>query len=156
MKGYYLLIIVMISLSCDGSKKPVKPDNLISKDKMMNILYDAYVLNASKASNRKTLEANGIFPETYLYEKYDIDSVQFANSNTYYAYDAEGYKAMISSIKNRLNKDKQVYDNLLKAEEEAKKRRQDSLRKVREKRADSIKRLKIPEKEKKKKLNAKS
>ena len=134
----------MISLSCDGSKKPVKPDNLISKDKMMNILYDAYVLNASKASNRKTLEANGIFPEMYLYEKYDIDSVQFANSNAYYAFDADEYKVLVENVRARLEKDKEKFEEQERIEGIRAKRKRDSLAKANRKKKDSIVKSKNP------------
>ena len=66
--------------------RPEKPENLISKDKMAEILYDMFIINSAKGVNRKILRNNGIDPEAYILSKYEIDSIHFAQSNAYYAY----------------------------------------------------------------------
>ena len=80
-----------------------KPDNLIEKDKMIDILYDVSLLEAIKSQNI----SGGISNKNaniYLYKKYKIDSVQFAQSNKYYASDIEEYKKMFEEVKSRLEK----------------------------------------------------
>lgn len=88
-------------MSCN-SNSVEKPDNLIDKDKMTDILYDMSLLEAIKTQNIN----GGITPKTankYIYKKYKIDSIQFAKSNKYYASDIEEYKKMFEKIKDRLN-----------------------------------------------------
>ena len=99
-------------LGCNGIDKPKKPDNLIAKDKMSNIMYDLYILNAAKGVNKKVLELNGIMPLEYVYKKYGVDSLQFAESNTYYAYDTETHSAIVEKVRADLQKDKDIFEKL--------------------------------------------
>ena len=133
-----LLILCFLVLSCNYKEKPKKPDNLISKDKMEQILYDLYIINAAKGVNRKILEANGLMPETYVLSKHNIDSAQFANSNNFYAYNADEYKGMVENVKARLEKEKKEFEELEKIEGQEAKRRRDSITKVNRKKKDSI------------------
>ena len=80
-------------------------------------MYDLYILNAAKGVNRKLLELNGIMPSDYIYRKYGIDSLQFAESNTYYAYDPEVYTRIIAKMNTDLEKDKVLYEKLTKEDE---------------------------------------
>lgn len=108
---YFLYIMpLVILLSCNSVGKPKKPDNLIAPDKMANIMHDLYILNGARGINRKILELNGVPPLVYIYDKYDIDSLQFAESNTYYAYDIETYKAIIEKVRIDLDAEKILYD----------------------------------------------
>ncbi len=90
-----------------------KPDNLIDKDKMTDILYDMSLLEAIKTQNLN----GGISTKTaneYIYKKYKIDSVQFAKSNKYYASDIVEYKKMFEKIKERLNNETAKIDGQAK------------------------------------------
>lgn len=114
----FVFIIVLLSLSgCGGIDKPKKPENLISQDKMVKILHDLNVLNAAKGVNKKVLELNGISPMDYIYSKYEIDSLQFAESNTFYAYDLKIYKSIIERVKAQLEAEKALYENEDKKED---------------------------------------
>jgi hypothetical protein len=136
-----VVIIVLIGLvvACDGSDRIKKPDNLISKEKMSNILYDLYIINAAKGVNRKLLEKNGFVPETYLLTKYDIDSIQFASSNSYYAFNTEVYQDIVEKVKARLEKEKKAYEEIRKKEKDSVKAKRDSLMESGKKKKDSIK-----------------
>ncbi len=118
MKHFFCIIVLIALFGCSGMDKPKKPTNLIGKDKMTEIMYDVYILNAAKGVNRKILELNGVMPLDYVYKKYNIDSLQFAESNTYYAYDTEGYSAMIENVRVTLQKNKDLYEQLVKEEQE--------------------------------------
>lgn len=113
-------------MGCNSVDRPKKPKDLISKDKMSEIMYDLYILNAAKGLNKKVLELNGIMPSDYVYKKYGIDSLQFAQSNTYYAYDTEVYAALVEKVKANLEREKELYEKLTTQEQE----REDSIRKV--------------------------
>ena len=80
-----LIGCLFLVMACSRKNEPKKPDNLISEAKMEQILYDLYIINAAKGVNRKMLETKGFFPESYVLKKHEIDSVEFAESNAYYA-----------------------------------------------------------------------
>lgn len=137
-----VILLVLLISSCSDSNKPEKPDNLISVNEMENILYDSYILNATKASNRKIVENNGILPQDVLFKKYNIDSAIFAQSNAYYAYDLDLYQQMINNVKNRLEKEKKGYTEELRKISESKRIKQDSIKEAKIRRKDSLKKLK--------------
>ena len=62
-----------------------KPENLIPKEKMADILNDLAILNASTSAASNKFEDSGINIMEFLYKKYGIDSVQFSQSDLYYA-----------------------------------------------------------------------
>jgi Domain of unknown function (DUF4296) len=134
-----ILIFLLFVVACSKPQKPKKPDNLISKDKMALLIYDLYVINAAKGVNRKALEKEGFAPEKYILDKYDVDSIQFSESNTYYAFDSETYNEIVEKVKARLEKEKEDYDELLKLETDRAKKKRDSLKAAQKKVNDSIK-----------------
>jgi hypothetical protein len=137
-----IIVLCLLVFACDESDKPKPPENLISKDKMANILHDLYIINAAKGVNRKLLETNGFIPETYVLTKYAIDSTQFADSNTYYAFNADTYKAIVDQVKARLEKEKVEFEELLKVEGMAAKVRRDSINKKNKRKNDSLNKIK--------------
>ena len=136
---FCILALFVLVFSCEKKDRPPKPDNLISKDKMESILYDMYIINAAKGVNRKLLEDKGIVPESYILNKHQIDSTQFAQSNAYYAFDPDLYKTMVEKVKARLEIDKKTFEDLEKKAGKEAKRRRDSISRINEKRRDSIK-----------------
>jgi hypothetical protein len=138
MKKLCLVLVLSLCIACVGTDKPEKPKDLIAEDKMENILHDLFIINGAKGVNRKLLENNGFQPETYVLNKYNIDSTQFSNSNTYYAFDTENYKSIIDNVKARLEKEKEAYEAQVLEESMATKRRRDSIKKVNERRKDSL------------------
>lgn len=141
IKNISYLVVVMLLISCGNKddKGPKKPDNLISKNKMANIIYDMSILSAAKGVNKKLMEKQGVRPEDYVYTKYSIDSAQFAKSNAYYAFDIETYQDIYESVNVMLEKDKNEFSELVRIENKErdslnKEQRilRDSLRKQRE------------------------
>ena len=134
-----LYIIIILIFSCNPSvEKPKKPNNLISEDKMVDIMYDVFILNSAKGVNKKMLELNGVLPEKYVFEKYGIDSTQFAESNNYYVYNTKTYESILNKIAEKINLKKKEYEALDKIEEAAKKKKEDSIRAARAKQKDSL------------------
>lgn len=138
MKKFGILIILSLFVACLGNDKPEKPANLISKNKMEDILHDLFIINGAKGANKKLLEDLGFQPETYVLNKYNIDSAQFANSNTYYAFDNEVYKSIIENVKARLEIEKEAYQEEQRKEGLETKRRRDSINKVKKRINDSL------------------
>ena len=81
----FFSIAILIS-ACYGNKKPKKPENLISKKDMVNILIDIRIMASASGKNRQKLDELGIHQDDYIYKKHNIDSLQFALSNNYYAF----------------------------------------------------------------------
>ena len=142
MKKLVLILFGITLINCQDSNAPKKPDNLISKNQMSDILYDVFLLNAAKGINKMALENHGVLPQEYVYKKYKIDSLQFAMSNNYYAYDSKTYEDIIERVKHKLEFEKKINDSLSLKEDKKK----DSLFqvKLRERKADtSAKKMKI-------------
>ena len=76
MKKYLILIILI--LSCSDNI----PDNHISKKKMENIIFDVMILNASSGFDLKI--DNKLLSDELIFKKYNIDSLQFFESELYY------------------------------------------------------------------------
>ncbi|EPR73279.1 hypothetical protein ADIWIN_1710 [Winogradskyella psychrotolerans RS-3] len=133
-----ILVLGILIFACDGINKPIKPDNLISKAQMTDLLYDLYLVNASKGVNRSTLEKNYFDPEFYILKKHNVDSTRFAESNNYYAYETETYKAIVDEVKERLESEKQHFEDIREIEADSIKQLRDSIAMVKKTTKDSI------------------
>ncbi|MDO5970657.1 DUF4296 domain-containing protein [Flavivirga aquimarina] len=132
----YLSVIILVS-ACYSIDKPKKPDNLISKEKMVDILIDAKLIASANSKNRKVMENRGVKLNTYVFTKHNIDSLQFALSNEYYAFYIKDYEEIYAKVKDSLE-----FLNVKFKEEEEKIRIEDSLKLV-SKKKDSLNLLKI-------------
>ncbi len=112
-----LLIILSIIVGCK-KELAVAPKNLIAKEKMIAIMYDLSLLEAIKIQNSSSLDSFNLNSNNYIFKKYKIDSVQFAQSNIYYAADYKAYKIMYEKIKLRLEQNKTLLDSLIKDKKE--------------------------------------
>ncbi len=123
--------ISFVLFSC-GEKVIEPPEHLISKEKMASILYDMAILNSTKGTSPGLLSKNNIEIMSFIFKKYDIDSIQFTQSDVYYASVPLEYQAIYENVEARL-------ENEVKVLEEQKQRKNDSIKKANEQRRDSIK-----------------
>lgn len=101
MKKIIILVCgVLVLMGCNGNSID-KPNNLIGKEKMVDILYDISLLEAIKNQNINGGLSSKAGNE-YIYKKYKIDSLQLVKSNKYYAANIEEYKKMVEEVKARL------------------------------------------------------
>jgi hypothetical protein len=141
----FLIIIV-------GCKKDVvkTPDRIIERDKMVDILYDLSLLAAIKSQNATYFTNYNINQNQYIFNKYKIDSTQFAQNNIYYAADYMEYKKMFGEVKSRLANKKSYIDLLVKKQDKKDLLLKRAKQKLKVKQtADSIKKVKIALKVKK-------
>ena len=105
-----ILIITLIFYSCNliNKEKNNIPENLISEEKMINIIYDMSLISVSKGINKQILENNGMKPKTYILNKHKIDSLQFVKSNEYYSKDLEKYLYIYESVLKKLELNKET------------------------------------------------
>ncbi len=97
------LIIVLFVFSCQNNGEE-QPDNLIEKDKMVDILYDVSLLEAVRSQGINGGVTNKEIND-FVKRKYNVDSTQFVKSNRYYAADVEEYKEMYEKIKTRVDEE---------------------------------------------------
>ena len=114
------LAILTLLVSCKDVVVQ-KPERLIEKDVMLDMMYDLAVLEAIKYQNPASLDTFKINSRDYIYKKYKIDSLQFAKSNVYYASDYDDYKLMFEQISKRLDANKKSVDSLVNLEKKKKK-----------------------------------
>ncbi|KJD33838.1 hypothetical protein PK35_03560 [Tamlana nanhaiensis] len=102
LKTVIALFSVLVFLGCNKIKAPEKPDNLISKEKMVAILIDSKIIGAASSVDKRIMKENGVDVNTYIYEKHNIDSLQFALSNNYYAFHVKDYKNIYEQVNDSL------------------------------------------------------
>ncbi|WP_115461029.1 DUF4296 domain-containing protein [Winogradskyella aurantiaca] len=135
MRIIRLVLVLCIVFSCNKKQRPDPPEDLLTKVEMSNILYEMFIINSAKGSSMKVLQENGVDPDKYVLERFDIDSTRFVNSNNYYAYSYDDYREIMTLIEERISEEKEYYEEVLEEEQAAAKRRADSLRKVKPKKA---------------------
>lgn len=117
MKNCIVIILVLfLSVSC--KKELVKqPAKLIEKEKMIDIMYDLSLLDAMKYQNPISLDSVETNPVKFILKKFKVDSLQFAQSNMYYATDYESYKEMFDEVGKRLAVNQRATDSIMKIED---------------------------------------
>ena len=109
----YILIIFSLFGCVNNSliENPTVPVNLISQEKMADIIYDMTLISVAKGVNKSILENNGIIPEEYIFKKHLIDSTIFANNNEYYSFDLKIYQSIYDEVKIKLKKNKKLIND---------------------------------------------
>ena len=136
MKKSISLVVILAILGCKEDLVK-KPDTLIEKSKMIDIMYDMALLEAVKYQNPAVLDSNQIRPKQFIYKKYKIDSLQLAQNNVYYAADYKSYKIMFDEVVKRVIKEKKRAVTIDKLKQKNNKKR------IAKKNKDSIAALKI-------------
>ncbi len=117
-------LFVLIVLLCFSCKKPdaiKKPVDLIEKEKMIAVLYDLHMLSATKSTAKEVIVDNNIDAEKYVFAKYKIDSIQLAQSITFYASKPEQMLAIYESVNSRFASQKKLFEEERDARAEEKK-----------------------------------
>lgn len=106
---YAVSIIIVLLIGCQDIKRPEKPKDLIPKEKMISILTEAYLANASQSVRNQAIYAEAIDLDSLIYAKFGIDSLQFKKSNDYYSFDFNTYIDMLSEVEANLGaRDKEL------------------------------------------------
>lgn len=113
MKKSFLIVLFVLGLFSCGEAIVKKPDNLIKKEIIIEVITDLSVLEAIQSHNPALLELHNINPYEYVYKKYGIDSLQLVQSNMYYASNIKEYDAMYAKIKLKLEQQKAEIDSSL-------------------------------------------
>ncbi|MFS4484299.1 DUF4296 domain-containing protein [Hyunsoonleella sp. 2307UL5-6] len=111
-----LFCVLVVLSSCYKYNKPEEPDNLISEETMVHVLLDLKLIGAITGRDKKVLDSAKVSTDAYIYKKYNIDSLQFAQSNAYYTYYMEDYAEIYVKVKDSLSKLKVHYKDLVDKE----------------------------------------
>ena len=88
-------------MSCTSNTIIEKPKNLIPKEQMVDLLTDLLLANGSGSIKNTQLKRNvNYYP--LVFEKYNIDTTQFKESNYYYASKVDEYDEIIRKVEARL------------------------------------------------------
>ncbi|MDP2088472.1 MAG: DUF4296 domain-containing protein [Flavobacteriaceae bacterium] len=115
-KIIYTILVFIVASACTSNTIYKKPDNLISKKVMADILTDMYLAEGARSVHNKDLERSVDYMPL-VYEKYQIDSIRFAESNFYYTTKIDDYEAILKTVDNRLKEMKIKYDAIAKKED---------------------------------------
>ena len=123
-----IIIIFFIINSCIFiDEKNVAADNLISEDKMIEILYDMSLISVSKGINKRIIENNGLKPKKYILKKHNIDSIQFVASNEYYSKDLETYLSIYEEVLKKLQSNREIVIDTIESKKEERARRSEEI-----------------------------
>ena len=107
MKRISLVFVLLFVFGC-GNGAVEKPDNLIEKEVMVDILYDLALIQSAESNNPSVFSQNEIKVNEMIYKKYNIDSASFAQSNRYYASDPHNYQKLFKKVSERIAEKKEA------------------------------------------------
>lgn len=124
------VVITLLVSSCKDEvlQEPKKP---ISKEVMVDIMYDLAILEAIKYQNPVSLDTLKINSREFILKKYKVDSLQFVQNNAYYSANYDEYKLMFDEVTTRLEQKLKATDVLIANKQ--KKIRAEKLKKLRAK-----------------------
>lgn len=102
MRIFFIALMGLLLTACGSESKAEKPANLIEKNKMIDVLVDTYITNAARSKSFQEIKEENIRLDKFILQKYDIDSLQFVQSNAYYAHDIDDYVQMLEQVEARI------------------------------------------------------
>ncbi|MDF1517009.1 MAG: DUF4296 domain-containing protein [Lutibacter sp.] len=115
-------------MACTSNTIMKKPDDLISKNQMVDLLTDMLIASGAENIKNADLERNvNYFP--LVFEKYGIDSTRFKENSFYYTSQIDDYEKILKKVDERLKTLKEEFDNEIKLKDSLK---NDSIKNLRE------------------------
>ena len=131
-KVFYILFLSIFFGACTSNTIIKKPKDLIPKKQMVDLLTDLFLANGGDNIKNINLQRNiNYFP--LVFEKHQIDTTRFKESNYYYTSTIDGYDEILGDVDKRLKALKKQYDDENKLKDSLKRKRRDSLRLSRKK-----------------------
>jgi len=111
-KYIFLIAFSTLFTFCTSNTILEKPEDLLTKDEMVNILTDILIANGATRYNNIDMKRDvNYFP--LVYDKHKIDSTQFKNSSRYYASKIDDYDEILIQVQKNLNDLKEIYEKEL-------------------------------------------
>ncbi|MDP3358350.1 MAG: DUF4296 domain-containing protein [Lutibacter sp.] len=124
----FILFLSVFFMACTSNTIIKKPDNLIPKNQMEDLITDMLIAAGAENIKNINLERNvNYFP--LIFEKYGIDSTRFKESNYYYTSQIDDYEKILRKVDERLKALKEKLDTEIKLQDSLK---NDSMKNIRE------------------------
>ena len=138
MKNRILIIFVLL-FTCSCAEELIqKPENLIPQDKMVLVLKEMAIVNAAKGTNIGKLKDNGIDPTTYVFDKFEIDSAQFVESDRYYASKPLIYETIYKEVETQLENQRLELEEQKRVEDSLNLLKKQPVNELKQKEVDSV------------------
>ena len=132
---YWVILVVILLCACTSNTIMEKPDDLISKEQMVELLTDMYIaVSAEHVQNINDKRNINYFQ--LIYDKYQIDSSQFNRSSFYYSSIIDEYDYILEQVEKNLKTLSTEYKGQIQKLDSINLAKKDSLRKIRK---DSLK-----------------
>lgn len=126
---HFIIVVILLVCSCQDIPSVDKPEHFFEQKLMEDIMYESALINAARGYNVAMLKLIGLKPETHIYDKYNMDSLTYAQNLEYYTSDVEVYMEMNTKVLKRIQEQFSIDDSLESTERKLK----DSLRTMRAK-----------------------
>ncbi len=131
-KFFNILILSVFLGACTSNTIIKKPKNLIPKEQMVDLLTDIFLADGGDNIKNVNLQRNvNYFP--LVFEKYQIDTIRFKESNYYYTSRIDDYDEILGEVDTRLKALKSNYDAEIKIIDSLDRVKRDSIRLTRNK-----------------------
>ena len=117
-----IVFICLILFSCSPKERVQKPENLMSADQMAAFLIDINIINASRGYRNQDGISYVSIKDTMIYKIHQIDSLQFANSNAYYASKPKEYLKIYERMAEKIDRLKDSLNTKLEKDKNPKKK----------------------------------
>lgn len=125
-KFIHIIILSGFFIACTSNTIIKKPDNLIPKDQMVDLLSDIFLADGGNNIKNINLQRKiNYFP--LVFEKYKIDTTRFRKSNYYYTSRIDDYDEILKKVDERLKALKEQYDQEIKLADSIKRVKKDSI-----------------------------
>jgi len=127
-KFYFLLLGIVVPffvMSCSDVQKHEPPENLISREKMIDIFTDMIILDALDRNSPRTLKSYNLKTSGHILKKFDLDSLTLAQNIEYYNLEFETNQDIYNEVSSRIEAKKDKIDSIVKVRDslQAEKRR---------------------------------
>jgi len=115
-KIIFLLLFIVFSCTESGDNKP--PDDLIPPDQMTKVMLEIILMKNIIREASYFVDKKDLLVAEYLYEKYGIDSIQLASSQSYYAKNPKKYVPIFKMIQLELTRLNDSINESMRVKEE--------------------------------------
>ena len=113
MRKKVILLACLICLGCAPQNSIEPPEQLISPEKMEDVLYDLSLIKALKNTNFQKEESKSILTPDYLFKKHNIDSLQWEENLRYYSKNPKQFLLIYKKVQERYPQVLDSIDTLL-------------------------------------------
>jgi hypothetical protein len=137
-KSFQVLSAIIISLSvlaCSDVQKREKPENLIPKEKMVEIYTDMIILDALDRTSPRTLQSFEVKISDHITRKFGTDSSTLAQNIEYYNFEFETNADIYNEVLKNIEAKKREIDSIVEIRDSL---RKEEIKLKNDKKTDSV------------------